>query len=75
MSAMTPRLRAVTKPKPPLLTVDLARAWRLFPESSELAAKWLAAVHWMQARPGGSIWLLDRNRPASKWRALPTEEQ
>ena len=24
-----------------------------------LAAKWIAAVRWMQGRPGGSVWCLD----------------
>jgi hypothetical protein len=72
---MKPRLRAVTKPPQPLLHVDAARSWLMYPDSADNAAKWLAAVLWRQSRPGGSIWLLDLNRPSSKWRSLPTEEQ
>jgi len=68
---MKPRLRVVSKPAP--LHVDAARSWLVYPGSAENAARWLAAVLWMQGRPGGSIWLLDTNRPTPKWRAEPSE--
>lgn len=71
---MTPRLRTVAKRPSTPLSVDAARSWRVYP-SAELAAKWLAAVHWMQARPRGSIWILDTNKPAPKWRSLPESER
>lgn len=72
---MKPRLRAIAKKPQPVLHVDAARSWQVYPDSAHNAAAWLAAVLWMQSRPGGSIWLLDLNRPTSKWRSLPLEEQ
>jgi len=72
---MKPRLRAVTKPVQPVLHVDAARSWGIYPDNAHNAAAWLSAVLWMQSRPGGSIWLLDLNRPPPKWRSLPLEEQ
>jgi hypothetical protein len=72
---MKPSLRAVSKPAEPVLRVDAAKSWAVYPDSAHNAAAWLRAVLWMQSRPSGSIWLLDTNKPKSKWRSLPTEEQ
>ena len=63
------KLRAVAAPSP--VPVTPARAAAVYPQSEHLAAQWLAAVHWMQQRPGGSIWLLDSRHAPAKWRALP----
>lgn len=66
-------LKAVPrKSAPPLLVADEARAARVYPDPT-LAAKWLASVQWMQKRPGGSVWVLDTNRPAPKWRSHSEE--
>lgn len=67
-------LRSIAKASPPPLVVDGDRAARLFPNAPALAAAWLAAVAWMQARPGGSIWILDTNRPPAKWRTTIAPE-
>jgi hypothetical protein len=66
-------LKAVQQKPLPLLVVDADRAARVYPVS-HLAEKWTEAVRWMQQRPGGSIWILDTNRPAPKWRAHPQEQ-
>lgn len=65
------RLRAVTQ-APTHKPVTAVRAAAIYPQSERLAEQWLAAVRWMQARPQGSVWLLD-NRAPTKWRALPEE--
>jgi len=56
------------------LVVDEDRARRNWPNNRDLQAKWLDAVRWMQSRPGGSIWVIDTNRPLPKWHGLPLEE-
>ena len=55
-------LRSVAAPPPPdpLLSADAARSYRVYPASAENARRWLSAVQWMQGRPGGSIWILDK---------------
>ena len=65
------KLRAVAPPSP--VHVTPARAAAVYPQSEYLAAKWLAAVRYMQSRPGGSVWCLDRESRAPRWRAS-TEE-
>jgi hypothetical protein len=67
----TRKLRAVAPKAPALIPVTLDRAAIAYPDSAEMQRKWLAAVHWMQSRPSGSIWLLDTNRAPAKWRSLP----
>ena len=65
------KLRAVAAPSP--VPVTPARAAAVYPQSEHLAAKWLAAVRYMQSRPGGSVWCLDRESRAPKWRASMEE--
>ena len=60
------RLRAVAAPS--VRHATPIRAAAAYPESERNAAKWLAAVRWMQSRPGGSLWILDR-APA-RWRSM-----
>lgn len=64
----TARLRAVAAPAP--VPVTATRAAAVYPQSEYLAARWLAAARWMQTRPQGSVWLLDRNSAPAKWRAI-----
>lgn len=65
------KLRAVAAPSP--VPVTPARAAVVYPQSEHLAAQWLAAVRWMQGRPGGSVWCLDRESRAPRWRAAIEE--
>lgn len=65
------KLRAVAPPATVLVTP--ARAAAVYPQSERLAAKWLAAVRWMQGRPGGSVWCLDKEARAPRWRASMEE--
>lgn len=62
------KLRAVPARVTPTVATPI-RAATVYPQSERLAAQWLAAVHWMQSRPGGSVWLLDRESRAPQWRA------
>jgi hypothetical protein len=61
------KLRAVAAPSP--IPATPARAAAVYPQSEHLAAQWLAAVRWMQGRPGGSRWVLDKEARAPRWRA------
>lgn len=65
---MSRALRSIANKAPPLIRIDAERASRVYAEG-HLADKWRCAIKWMQSRPGGSIWILDTNRPAPKWRA------
>lgn len=65
------KLRAVAAPSP--IPATPARAAAVYPQSEHLAAKWLAAVRYMQSRPGGSVWCLDRESRAPRWRASMEE--
>lgn len=65
------KLRAVAAPSP--IPATPARAAAVYPQSEYLAAKWLAAVRYMQSRPGGSVWCLDRESRAPRWRASMEE--
>ena len=65
------KLRAVAPPA--TVPVTPARAAAVYPQSEHLAAQWLAAVRWMQSRPGGSVWCLDRESRAPRWRAAMEE--
>ena len=61
------KLRAVAPPA--TVPVTPARAAAVYPQSEYLAERWLAAVRWMQGRPGGSVWCLGRESRAPRWRA------
>ena len=61
------KLRAVAAPSP--VPATPVRAAAVYPQSEHLATQWLAAVRWMQGRPGGSRWVLDRESSAPRWRA------
>lgn len=70
----TKPLRSVARVTPAPVVADAARAARVYANAPTLAEKWLAAVAFMQARPGGSIWILDTNRPPTKWRSTIAPE-
>lgn len=70
----TRRLRSIAESTPAPVVADAVRAARIYPDAPALAAAWVAAVAWMQARPGGSIWILDTNRPPAKWRTTIAPE-
>jgi len=71
VTAPARKLRAVAPPA--TVPVTPARAAAVYPQSEYLAAQWLAAVRYMQSRPGGSVWCLDRESRAPRWRAAMEE--